>query len=188
MNKWKWVPIAFALATMAPAQAEDIDERIAASQSAIQTFASTLQGHLMEAMQQGGPTKAIDVCRQRAPEIAADLSAETGWTVGRTSLKLRNPDNAPDEWERAVLEEFDARRAEGVPAAELSRFEIVEDGDERVFRFMRAIPTAGLCLSCHGSQLSGEIQHALERFYPADEATGYVDGDVRGAFTIIQRM
>ena len=188
MNRWKWIPVAFALAAVAPAQADLVEERIAASQAAIQTFASTLQGQLMEAMQEGGPTKAIDVCRQSAPEIAADLSAETGWSIGRTSLKLRNPDNAPDEWERAVLEEFDARRAEGVPAAELSRYEIVEDGDERMFRFMRAIPTAGLCLTCHGTQLSGEIQHALERFYPEDQATGYADGDVRGAFTIIQRM
>jgi len=188
MNRWKLLPIAFALAAVAPAQAESVDERIAASQAAIQTFASTLQGHLMEAMQEGGPPKAIDVCRERAPEIAADISADTGWSVGRTSLKLRNPDNAPDQWERAVLEDFDARRAQGVPASELSRYEVVEGGDEQVFRFMRAIPTGGLCLTCHGSELSGDIKHALERLYPADQAIGYSEGDVRGAFTIIQRM
>ena len=188
MYKWTYLPDALVIAAIAPAQAESVDERIAGSQAAIQTFASTLQGHLMEAMQEGGPPKAIDVCRERAPEIAADISAETGWSVGRTSLKLRNPDNAPDEWERAVLEDFDARRAEGVPASELSRYEIVEDGDEKVFRFMRAIPTAGLCLTCHGTELGGDIQHALERLYPSDQATGYSEGDVRGAFTIIQRM
>jgi hypothetical protein len=188
MNKWKLLSVALAMAAYVPAQADTVEERIAASQAAIQTFATTLQGHLMGAMQEGGPTNAIDVCRQRAPEIAAEVSAETGWSVGRTSLKLRNPENAPDEWERAVLEDFDAKRAEGVPASELSRYEIVKDGDEEVFRFMRAIPAGPLCLTCHGSELGSDIQHALERLYPADRATGYSEGDVRGAFTIIQRM
>lgn len=188
MNRWKTLSLAVALAAVAPAHADSVEERVTASQAAVQEFQSTLQGHLMAAMQEGGPTKAIEVCSQRAPEIAADLSRETGWSVGRTSLKLRNPENAPDEWERAVLEDFDARRAAGVPAAELSRFEIVEDGGQQVFRFMRAIPTAGLCLTCHGAEVGGDIRHALERLYPADQAIGYSEGDVRGAFTIIQRM
>jgi hypothetical protein len=188
MNKWNLVPLAFALATAIPAHAESVDERVAASQAAVQTFASTLQGELQAAMQEGGPTRAIEVCNQRAPEIAAQISSETGWSVGRTSLKLRNPDNAPDEWERAVLLDFDAQRAAGVPASELSRHEVVEEGDGKAFRFMRAIPTAGICLTCHGSELGGDIKHALERLYPADQATGFSEGDVRGAFTIIQRM
>lgn len=188
MNRWKTLTLAVALAAGVPAHADSVEERVAASQAAVQEFQSTLQGHLMAAMQEGGPTRAIEVCSQRAPEIAANLSSETGWSVGRTSLKLRNPDNAPDEWERAVLEDFDARRAEGVPAAELSRHEVIEEGDQKVFRFMRAIPTGGLCLACHGSELGGDIRHALERLYPADQATGYSEGDVRGAFSIIQRM
>ncbi|MBS0003046.1 MAG: DUF3365 domain-containing protein [Thioalkalivibrio sp.] len=188
MNRWTMIPVALALATVAPAQAESVDERIVASQEAIKEFAGTLQGHLMEAMQQGGPTEAISVCQQVAPQIAEDISAETGWSVGRTSLKLRNPDNAPDEWERAVLEHFEARRAQGTPASELSYHETVQEGDEEVFRFMRAIPTGGACLTCHGSEVGGDIQHALERMYPEDQAVGYAEGDVRGAFTIIQRM
>nr|WP_296748987.1 DUF3365 domain-containing protein [Thioalkalivibrio sp.] len=188
MKKWKLLPLALALAVAAPAQGDELDERVAASQAAVQEFASTLQGALMSAMQEGGPLKAIEVCQQRAPEIASDISSETGWSVGRTSLKLRNPDNAPDEWERAVLKDFDAQHAAGVPAAELSRHEVVQDGDDTVFRFMRAIPTGGACLTCHGSELGGDIKHALERLYPEDQATGYSAGDVRGAFTIIQRM
>jgi hypothetical protein len=68
MNKWKLLSVALAMAALVPAQAETVEERITASQAAIQTFATTLQGHLMGAMQEGGPTNAIDVCRQRAPK------------------------------------------------------------------------------------------------------------------------
>jgi hypothetical protein len=188
MMKWSGVAGLLAFAVILPAHAGELEQRAAASQAAIQGFASALQSELVSAMQQGGPVEAISVCNQRAPEIASGISEETGWSVGRTSLKLRNPDNAPDDWERAVLEDFDTRLAAGTPAAELTHHEVVTDGDETVFRFMRAIPTGGVCLACHGSPLGGEIQHALERLYPNDQATGYVEGQVRGAFTIIQRM
>lgn len=188
MMKWNGIAAALAFALILPAQADDAAERAAASQAAIQNFASTLQGELVAAMQKGGPVEAIDVCKQRAPEIAAGISEDTGWSVGRTSLKLRNPENAPDEWERAVLQNFDDRLAAGTPAAELTHQEVVTEGDDTVFRFMRAIPTGGVCLTCHGSELGGDIQHALERLYPNDQATGYAEGQIRGAFTVIQRM
>lgn len=188
MGPWIVLPITLMLSFSTPGGATGIEDRIAASQAALQEFGTRLQGELSAAMQAGGPVAAIEVCNQRASEIASEISAETGWTVGRTSLKLRNPANAPDEWERAVLEEFDARRAAGKPASDLTHHEVIENGGENVFRFMRAIPTAGICLTCHGTAHAGEIRHALETLYPEDEATGYSEGELRGAFTVIQRM
>ena len=187
-----WIVLALFAAPMIPLKAladpVDLDARLAASQAAVQQLASSLQGELMAAMQRGGPIEAIDVCHQRAAALADDVSEATGIQISRTSLKLRSPANAPDEWERNVLMQFDAQRASGVPASDLTYFEAVGEGEEKMFRFMRAIPTAGVCLACHGEQLSSDIQHALERWYPNDQATGYQEGDVRGAFSVIQRM
>ena len=67
----------------------------------------------MSALAVGGPTDAIEVCKIAAPEIAATASDAQGWRIGRTSLKLRNPANAPDAWELAVLRDFEARKAAG---------------------------------------------------------------------------
>lgn len=202
MKNWKLAPLAlgliaftagsgYASADTTPQLAQaDLQERIAANRDAIQKFASTLQGELMSAMQSGGPTEAIQVCNERAPEIARDISAETGIEIGRTSLKLRNQNNAPDRWERLTLQGFEAQRAAGTPASDLPpRFGVVEAEDgEPKFRFMAAIPTGGACLTCHGSEVSGEVKHALERLYPEDQATGFSEGDVRGAFTVTQEM
>lgn len=182
------ITLLLAFSSLSWASSGDIDSRIAASNAAIQSFASSLQTELMTAMQQGGPTEAINVCQQRAPAIAAEIAAETGWAVGRTSLGFRNPGNAPDEWERNVLEGFDNAVARGEPASALSHHEVIENDSGKHFRFMRAIPTAGLCLTCHGSELPNEVTFALERLYPDDRATGYSEGQVRGAFSIIQRM
>ncbi|MGM0552928.1 MAG: Tll0287-like domain-containing protein [Pseudomonadota bacterium] len=168
---------------------QEIQERSAASRDVIQKFAGTLKGELQAAMKSGGPTEAIRVCNERAPEIAADLSAETGMQIGRTSLKLRNPNNAPDRWERLTLQGFEAQRAAGTAATDLPpRFKVEGDDGKPEFRFMAAIPTGGVCLTCHGSSIDSDVQHALERLYPEDRATGFSKGDVRGAFTITQEM
>ncbi len=151
----------------------------------IKTFADTLKGELEAAMKAGGPTQAITICKERAPAIAADISARSGWEVGRTSLKTRNGAlNAPDDWERAVLVRFDARHAAGEPADTLAFGDVVETGGTRQLRFMKAIPTGDVCLACHGTQIAPEVAAALDQAYPEDQARGYKLGDVRGAFSL----
>jgi hypothetical protein len=46
------------------------------------------------------------------------------------------------------------------------------------------IPTLPLCLTCHGDpkSFSPELKEALGKHYPADQATGFKDGDLRGVF------
>ncbi|MDO8880297.1 MAG: diguanylate cyclase [Coriobacteriia bacterium] len=91
-------------------------------------------------------------------EIAEQLPlAEAGSEFKLTSLEPVNPDNAPDEWERSGLVEFD-RGAEEYWA-------VAEENDTRLFRYMRPLIVDESCLSCHGE-------------------SGYEVGDVRGAISI----
>ncbi len=73
----------------------------------------SLQGELFAAMKEGGPVRALDVCRVKAPEIARATATGTPWRIARTSLRVRNASNAPDAWETAKLEEFGKRLAAG---------------------------------------------------------------------------
>ena len=165
---------------------DDPAVRIGASRDAIESFAGALQERLGSAMAAGGPAAAIEACRVAAPETAAAASEERGWRIGRTSLKLRNPANAPDAWERAVLREFEARRAAGEDAATLERaaFAVVDGG--RVFRYMKAIGTQPVCTACHGAAIAPDVAAALDDLYPEDRARGFGVGDIRGAFSIVQ--
>lgn len=165
-----------------------VDPRIQASRAAIQQFAGMLKGELQAAMKAGGPTQAISVCQERAPEIAASISKEKGWDVGRTSLKLRNPANRPDAWELAVLEKFEQRKAAGEPVKTIDYSEVVEVNGQKQFRYMKAIPTQAPCLNCHGTDLKPAVVEKLDAFYPQDKARGFSEGDIRGAFTITQPM
>lgn len=160
------------------------DPRIAEARELVKEFATTLKGELKAAVQEGGPTQAIEVCHDRAPAIAAELSERSGWDVGRTSLKTRNSDNAPDDWEREALEDFEARLGAGADPKTLARAEEVETAEGTMFRVIKAIPTGEVCLACHGSDIAPNVASALNERYPEDQARGYSVGEIRGAFSL----
>ena len=137
-------------------------------------YATQLQAALQEALSTGGPVAAIGVCRDLAPAIQSELSRQSGAFVRRTSLKFRNPGNAPDDWETEALETFANSDQQEV-------FEITSSG---ATRYMKAIPTGGVCLACHGEQLAADVKESLDAAYPHDRARGYSLGEIRGAFSI----
>ncbi len=139
-----------------------------------------------EEMDKGGFHGAIAACNDKAPKMAAAASQQTGWAIRRVSLKNRNPKAVPDAWEKTVLEDFDRRQAAGEDPATLEKVEIIAEGDKRTLRYMKALPTQKLCVSCHGTedQLKPEVKAKLTELYPKDLATGYKEGQIRGALTV----
>ena len=157
------------------------------SRGLVKAFAGELQGALRGAIDEGGPVHAIGVCKAEAPEIAGAVPPSSAWTLGRTSHKLRNPDNRPDAWETAVLEDFLARAEAGEALAGMERVERVETGEGQLLRYMKAIPVGEVCLTCHGGKLDPGLAAEIARLYPRDRATGFAAGQLRGAFTITKR-
>ena len=173
--------LAVLLLSSAIAEDEALDERYEQSQALIAEFAARMQNALVSAMSESGAVTAIAVCRDEAPRIASDLSRLSGARVQRTSLLYRNPGNAPEPWQSLVLRTFEADAERGEPAETLEYSERLGDGG---FRYMKAIPTGGVCLACHGTDLSPDIDAALSESYPHDLARGYELGEIRGAFSI----
>lgn len=174
-------------------QAEDAgpadETRLMTARAAVKGLGEALKEQLLAAIKSGGPVSAIGVCRTIAPAISEGQSRKHGLEVGRTALKVRNPANAPDAFERRVLEEFVRKIESGADPASLEHAEIVAEGGKSQFRYMKAIPTAAEpCLACHGSNLQPELKAEILRLYPDDEATGFKAGDLRGAFTVTQTL
>jgi hypothetical protein len=144
-----------------------------------------LKAELSAAIAQGGPVAAVDVCYTRAREIALQLSQSSGARVGRTALRVRNPGNAPDGLERSVLEQFSADLGSGPVDRPLEAVFEIRRGDAVERRYMRAIPTDALCLTCHGKTLAPELAAVIARNYPGDQATGFEQGQLRGAFSVV---
>lgn len=156
------------------------DARLARSQEIVARFQGELSGRLSEAMAAGGPIHAIEVCSRDAPAIASRLSSESGASVARVALAARNSGNTGDAGERGILEEFRADIQAGHQEAAV-RFDVAADGSAR---YMKAIITQPQCLACHGAALAPEVELAVLQRYPADQATGFSVGDLRGAFVV----
>ncbi len=161
-------------------------EMIKESQHAIKDFAGQLKSRLMEGMAKGGPVTAIQICNQVAEDIANQVSEKHGWKISRTSLKPRNTKNAPDVWEASVLQAFEKRKLAGEDISKIDHAEIIQDNGHKIFRYMKAIPTQGLCLSCHGEKIPPDVSTKLKQLYPDDKAKGFKVGDIRGAFSIVR--
>lgn len=140
---------------------------------------------LQDEIDRSGHAGAISVCREKAPEMAKNLSAQIGWQVRRVSLKNRNPKAVPDAWERATLEEFERRLAAGEKPTGIDKGEIVEENGQKFYRYMKALPTQDLCLNCHGTpdRLAPGVAAKLKELYPDDKAVGYGPAEIRGAIT-----
>jgi hypothetical protein len=159
------------LALLLAAAAGDDAAWLARGAEAVAPLKRGLLAALEEALARGGPEGAIDVCRVRAPEIAARASSPT-LRVGRTSDRLRNPANAPADWMRPILEAW--RAAPGDRAAR-----VVHLPEGRV-GYAEPIVVQPLCLACHGESLSPALREHLAARYPEDRATGYRAGELRG--------
>jgi hypothetical protein len=174
--------VATSLAMLAAASsitAQD-DPRLARSREAATALQQALGARLSAAIGESGPIGAIEVCNVEAPGIAERLSASAGARVGRTSLKVRNPANQPDERALSTLERFELewQRDQRSPP---ETFAVEADGSAR---YMRAIPTQALCVTCHGPALAADLAAAIAQRYPTDRATGFSVGTLRGAFVI----
>ena len=162
------------------------EDRLSESRMVIKQFASELKGELIVNLKEGGPINAISVCSEKASMIADRISQEKGWKIGRVSLRLRNPGNAPDAWERKALEAFEEGSMKGADIKTLEYHETLKEGGKQVFRYMKAIPVGEPCLTCHGKQIEPELKAKLKEVYPGDRAIDFSIGEIIGAFSISQ--
>ena len=133
-----------------------------------------------------GPASAVGVCHEKAPQMARTASEKSGWAIRRVSLRVRNPKALPDPWEQAALEDFDRRAAAGESPVTLEKYVEIDTAGQKEARYMKALPVQQVCLACHGASetIAPEVSERLRTLYPADQATGYTLGQIRGAITL----
>jgi len=145
------------------------------------TFAA-LSTKLQEALQQGGLKQAIAYCQLAAIPLTDSLSVAQGAEIRRTSLKFRNPQNAPTAAEKLILEEYEKTIKAGKALKPL-----VRKNEKGQIAFYAPIKVNAFCLQCHGElgqTLQEEDYAIIKERYPGDQALGYVDGDLRGMWRI----
>ena len=142
-----------------------------------------LQQKLKTTLKKEGTAQAVEICHLAAPDIVYEAN-RNGWVVRRTSLKVRNLEDAPDKWESKILEELEAKNEADAPESEMEHWEIVTVDGQKRFRYMKAIVAKQVCTRCHGTHIDKQVAKQLDSLYPFDQARGFEAGDLRGAYSL----
>jgi hypothetical protein len=137
-------------------------------------FKQNLKAALVAGME-AGPAAAISACSVEAPKIAESLSVKSV-VMGRSSHKLRNPENASPDWLAPILRGYADGSADLVPVATA-----IDDGR---MGYVEPIMMQSMCLTCHGESLPADVAAKISESYPEDQATGFKAGDFRGVFWV----
>jgi hypothetical protein len=162
-----------------------------AGEAASAMVATRLVTELTAALAAGGAEKAVAICHTRALPLTSEplpgLPQVTA--VKRTSLRLRNPANAPDAAEQVALAHVASLIADGQPAPAILVQKIETADTPTEWRLYRSVGVQAACLACHGApeaQAPG-LRALLRERYPRDAATGYAAGDWRGLIRVTVR-
>ncbi len=156
------------------------------AQAAAKAFASTLKSALSSRMAEAGPPGAVEFCSAEAPKIAARIGAEYGVRIGRVPVpgRQRNPENAATEWQAPILAGFQRNVSAGARPGDQMDVRTIDLPADVSLRMMRGIAVEPQCLACHGKAPAADTLAAIARHYPADTATGFDAGDLRGALWV----
>lgn len=147
-----------------------------------QTAQESLLTTLQAAIAREGIEGAVRYCNLQALPLMDSLSKTHKATIGRTSLQLRNPANAPTELEQQLLEAYQYNAEEGLPMDDN-----VQKIDQQYMLYTKPIVLGSeLCLNCHGQAgaIKPEVLQRIKSLYPNDQARGYKQGEVRGMWSI----
>jgi len=142
-----------------------------------------LTAELTAAIARNGTVKALEVCSVRAPQIAAETGKNNGVALRRATTRPRNPKNAANESEQAILAAF----AAALIQKEAPKPQTVIHSDGGVTFHAPIVISNPLCLQCHGStdkDIAPATLEAIQKHYPKDRATGYKPGDLRGLWSV----
>jgi len=140
----------------------------------------TLGSNMKKNMKAGGPMQALDFCSKEAYTLTEKVNKELpqGVSIKRITLKERNPANLAENDEAVILEALAKLKSANVILPKM----VIEKVDAHTYKVYKPLViNKQVCLKCHGDIQNNKLKAEIEKRYPADKATHYKMGDLRGA-------
>lgn len=162
------------------------EAQIIGMRAAAVDFMKDLKSILIEQIQTNGVLQAMSVCSDTAQVLTNNFGVKRGVYIRRVSLRNRNANNFPDDFEKRILNRFELLHQNNELNGETEYAEIVTEGDYNYLRYLKPIIIQAECLNCHGNQteMMPDVRNLIVQNYPDDKAIGYKSGDLRGAVSI----
>lgn len=144
--------------------------------------AGLLIGELQGVLDSSNRRTALSYCQLRAPAITDSLSNTINQAeISRIAIKNRNPMNRADSYEVHILRRMEKMINTGVTKADT----LVRRDNALVI--YKPILLSSFCEKCHGDfnlDRDSAFLAELHKLYPNDEAVGFREGDLRGAWKV----
>ena len=149
-------------------------------------FMKSLKGILIKQIQTKGVLQAVSVCSDTAQVLTNNFGLQKGVFIRRVSLRNRNENNYPDDFEKMVLNKFELLKQNNELDDKTEHIETVKDGEYTYVRYLKPILIQAECLNCHGNpnDMMTDVKDLIMQKYPQDKAVGYSIGDLRGAVSV----
>lgn len=121
---------------------------------------------------------ALGFCIGTAKSITEDVNKKLPphASVRRTALKYRNENNKPDTIDKEVMISY----VEKIVNKTFSPKDIVVQKVDDIYRVYKPLLAKGVCLKCHGSNVTEKLKATISEAYPNDLAMDFSEGDFRG--------
>ena len=127
-----------------------------------------------------GFEEAIDFCSLNAIPIIDSISKIKEVSIQRVSHKSRNVNNAANEIELQIINQFRKENERKHPVI------ISRNGNSTFYAPIYIV--SPLCMKCHGkvdSDIQPEVYKRILSKYPFDKATGFEINELRGLLKIV---
>ena len=157
---------------------EELRPAISRADLVVVTMQSAVLRELTDALARRGAAGGLGFCHVDVTGIIQRVSSEPGVSAGRTSVRLRNPANAPRPWAAPLVAMHVGQTARSVEGY------AIDLGDK--VGVLRPIVEQRMCAGCHGTadRLAPGVKLIVRERYPSDRATGFRDGEIRGWFWV----
>lgn len=180
-----WVALALVAAACEPRSEQPQQADILAARQAALSFDLRMKREILDRIMRGEDPVAVYLAyADHVPGWSKEISDAAKLDFSRTALGVRNPANAHDDWERRQMEQFNFLADSGMDPETFETAEILQEGNETVFRWLRPMVMGEACMACHGETVDSRVKLLLGQEYPLDEAAGYSEGQLGGAYSI----
>ena len=138
--------------------------------------------NLIKQMKLGGPQVAVPFCNVAAYPLTDKIAKKYNVKIKRTSHKIRNQKNSPNQQEKRVLKAYLEALNKKEPLKPVAQKE-----EDKKIHYYAPIIIQQKCLACHGileKEVTKKTDSTIKTFYPKDKATGFEVGDLRGIWSI----
>lgn len=152
-------------------------------QQIVMAARSALGGKLISALNTGGPTGAISFCSIEAIPITDSVATAHMVFLKRITDRPRNPGNRANTSELKMIDSLKTLLAKGEPLKPV----VLRNRNNEIVMAYYPILTEPMCLQCHGNRekdMHPKTLAELQSAYPADEATEYTAGALRGLWAV----